>query len=830
MPALVAAGLAAHALATWRALALLAGAGALPGYLVAGLVLLAYDAPLPRPAPRPGAIAAALAVLLGALGAPVVGSAMAPGLLGGLLAALLLVAPALLVPRSDEGRPVALLVGGGGLAVASFALPFTGPLMISVAAALLVACGAMAGLTDEKAAGRSGTSALLSVVAGLGCGAAMARLVADGSHPWPGLPLRLAALLAAAGLGALLVGRLTPKPVRAAAAAVGALLVGILTVLPSGGEALDSLLARVATNASHPAVGAMGGALTLLAAALLLGAPTGLLAGLSSIPRTRLSAGIAAAAAIAGMLIAARLASDEGGWPGHEVNRGVGPAGSKDRWVTLDGHLAAWRTASRERDDRLAAHLAALATPARRRALVLGFDPGPSVEALALHGFTSLEIARLARSKDGYLPPPTAEARTTRIAGPTDLEALGPYDAIVSELDDPSLPSTEAFFTRQAREIVRERLVPGGVFAQRLSLERLGPEGLIRQVMALEEVFPGVHLATADLGRGGTVIALCTRATEPEQRRGVPTPKRAAPAPPSAPLVVDGTGKAPRIEGEVILPTKESAPAADQPWLSINLLTGEDRLTPRVAGDLARSLVLGRDGVIETIAAGPAELAALTPGLVPADPWRPRGDAFRHPAPPDVARELAQSLLYDRIPVVDVRMAVAPRVLSGDWPRAWPLVEVEERLSPDWHAQEAELRQSNQIARAFGGVGAWRERGRRLRFAAPGRTLDVYADERPAVTEAGLIASMAAFEGESLKHSGQGLVHGHRFFWMFEEPDAHRQEITLSWYCPEQGRLYLEEMVVTEGVRPGYYEDGLRELVEGVRCVHEEATAQAKPQ
>src|SRR6185295_11771595 len=110
MTALVAAGLAAHALATWRALSLLAGGGALPGLLIAGLVLLALDAPIRRLPARAAAIAAALAVLIGALAAPAVAAALGPGLVSGLLSAILLAVPALLAPRSDEGRPLALLL------------------------------------------------------------------------------------------------------------------------------------------------------------------------------------------------------------------------------------------------------------------------------------------------------------------------------------------------------------------------------------------------------------------------------------------------------------------------------------------------------------------------------------------------------------------------------------------------------------------------------------------------------------------------------------------------------------------------------------------------
>lgn len=675
--------------------------------------------------------------------------------------------------------PGALAVGLALAAASLGLLPWLGTTVTGLAGtALGLAAWPRSGppLRSETSAGAA--PLLLGLAAGLLAATSTGLALVRVSGPWPLVGLAVSAFLlgAAAGCSA------TNVPSRVALAVLAA----VVLVPPVPRLVAEALDAR-AMAAALPSVGVAGGALALMAAALVLATAPGALAGamlrVADASRPRLLTGLAL-----GLVLAAAASQVV---PRTRVELGAAGAADPKDVVQLDGVAVVTRDAGRRRDELLAGHLAALLPPHARRVLVVGSAGGAALEALALHEIERVELAqpspRLARALAGFLPA-DAPAPSRVAASPFSLDVPpASLDALVVQVDDPTRPDFAAWFTPQAVERARELLAPGGVLVQRLRADRLGPDGLLRHARLVQATFPRSFVVTSDLMRGGTALVVGL-AGDPDR----------------------GGAAAARLPHDRLV----VAPSNDPP------------LTPRVVASLREALVVQPEDLLDAVAAGPRELDALAVALRPWDPWRPGGEALRWRAPEGPALALARARFYADLEVVELELDLEPEAQAGNFPSAWSVGGLESRLPAEFARTRALVRFRNTFAPFQGEFGLFRDRQSRVVFERDAGTITVSQLPLSIATEAALTNGIHGLWSDDVKRSGDALVHGHLALWILEEPSRDEQVVSLTWHCPVQGLLYAAEYRLVDG-KPGLYQEPLELLATHLRCRHPAAPARA---
>lgn len=170
----------------------------------------------------------------------------------------------------------------------------------------------------------------------------------------------------------------------------------------------------------------------------------------------------------------------------------------------------------------LSAHLPLLIAGRPRDILVIGFASGMTVGSAALHPVhrvTAVEIEpailRASRYFDEFNNRPLANprVRVVRNDGRNFLMVTpDAYDVIISEPSNPWMTVASNLFTREFFELGRDRLAPGGVFAQWLQMYGMSPQDLKVLIRTFHAVFPHVlvfnTIEDADLVLLGSVEPL----------------------------------------------------------------------------------------------------------------------------------------------------------------------------------------------------------------------------------------------------------------------------------------------------------------------------------
>lgn len=149
------------------------------------------------------------------------------------------------------------------------------------------------------------------------------------------------------------------------------------------------------------------------------------------------------------------------------------------------------------------ARLPLLLHPAPRSVLFLGLGTGISAAGSLPYpdlGRSAVELSQGAidAARDWFAPVNggvSATLRVTRDDARRFLRATpAHYDVIIGDLFHPDLAGHSALLSLQQFERARERLAPGGVFAQWIALNQFDPESLDTVLEAFRHAFPGALL------------------------------------------------------------------------------------------------------------------------------------------------------------------------------------------------------------------------------------------------------------------------------------------------------------------------------------------------
>ena len=151
------------------------------------------------------------------------------------------------------------------------------------------------------------------------------------------------------------------------------------------------------------------------------------------------------------------------------------------------------------------AHVPMLLHPGPRRVLVIGWGAGATAAAAAAHPIERLECVEIEPATweaAPLLPRVPRPARSaTRASGScsatgatTCCARARPSTLIVSEPSNPWITGVSNLFTREFLEAARERLAPGGLFAQWFHYYNLDPADLKVEIQTFLAVFPHASL------------------------------------------------------------------------------------------------------------------------------------------------------------------------------------------------------------------------------------------------------------------------------------------------------------------------------------------------
>ncbi|TBR25005.1 hypothetical protein EPO15_02950, partial [bacterium] len=163
-------------------------------------------------------------------------------------------------------------------------------------------------------------------------------------------------------------------------------------------------------------------------------------------------------------------------------------------------------------------HLPAVAAPrADGRALVIGLGSGVTAAAVALHGYSQVDVAEVepavARAARQFERANHDVLRNPRVRlhlgdGRRFLErSEGGYALITSEPSNPWLSGMSGLFSSEFFGLVRERLADDGILCQWLPAYGMTPRALAVAVATVRESFPELSL----WGVGGDLLLLASR-------------------------------------------------------------------------------------------------------------------------------------------------------------------------------------------------------------------------------------------------------------------------------------------------------------------------------
>ncbi|MBI3449938.1 MAG: fused MFS/spermidine synthase [Acidobacteria bacterium] len=179
----------------------------------------------------------------------------------------------------------------------------------------------------------------------------------------------------------------------------------------------------------------------------------------------------------------------------------AGEKQTKDIWLSVNGKIDASSFGDLQ-TQLLSGHLPLLFADRHDDVVVIGYASGITVGAVTQYDIKSLtaveiEPAILQASElfKDYNHDPLANPRVKVVTGDGRnflLVTPDRYDVIISEPSNPWMTVASNLFTKEFFEIGRERLKPGGVFAQWLQLYGMQPSDLRALTRTFASVFPNV--------------------------------------------------------------------------------------------------------------------------------------------------------------------------------------------------------------------------------------------------------------------------------------------------------------------------------------------------
>jgi len=169
--------------------------------------------------------------------------------------------------------------------------------------------------------------------------------------------------------------------------------------------------------------------------------------------------------------------------------------------------------------EQMQAHIPLLIHPSPKHTLFLGMGTGITAGASLNHNVEHVVVVELVSNvipaaKGYFLPWTNGLFDDTRVEIITDdarnflLGSVNQFDVIVGDLFTPWHAGTGSLYTVEHFQQVKERLAPGGLFAQWLPLYQLTQEGFEIISATFASVFPHVTLWRADFSGSGASIAL----------------------------------------------------------------------------------------------------------------------------------------------------------------------------------------------------------------------------------------------------------------------------------------------------------------------------------
>jgi spermidine synthase len=174
------------------------------------------------------------------------------------------------------------------------------------------------------------------------------------------------------------------------------------------------------------------------------------------------------------------------------------------RFLSVNGKTDAGSGTEDVVTQKFIAHVPLLLHASPRRALVIGWGAGATAAAAAAHPLERLECVEIEPATwqaASYFPefwdPLRGDPRFAivfRDGRNHLLRSPGAFDVIASEPSNPWITGVSNLFTREFLETARDRLAPGGLFAQWFHYYNLEPQDLKVEIQTFLSVFPHASL------------------------------------------------------------------------------------------------------------------------------------------------------------------------------------------------------------------------------------------------------------------------------------------------------------------------------------------------
>jgi spermidine synthase len=180
------------------------------------------------------------------------------------------------------------------------------------------------------------------------------------------------------------------------------------------------------------------------------------------------------------------------------------PLDGSRRFLSVNGKTDAGSGTEDVVTQKFLAHVPLLLHPAPKRVLVIGWGAGATAAAAAAHPIASLECVEIEPATWEAAPwfasfsePLRRDPRfelVIRDGRNHLLRARQPWDLVVSEPSNPWITGVSNLFTREFLESARDRLAPGGLFAQWFHYYNLAPADVKVEVKTFLSVFDHASL------------------------------------------------------------------------------------------------------------------------------------------------------------------------------------------------------------------------------------------------------------------------------------------------------------------------------------------------
>lgn len=172
--------------------------------------------------------------------------------------------------------------------------------------------------------------------------------------------------------------------------------------------------------------------------------------------------------------------------------------------LSIDGKVDATDAGGDLLTEKMLAHIPLMLNPAARRVCLIGLASGVTAGAILTHPVTSLDVVELSRDVvhashffDAVNLRPLSDHRVSLFVndGRNHLALTSSrYDTIISEPSNPWIAGMNNLFTRDFFRLAKDRLNPGGTFAQWFHIYNMPKDDLESLLRSFAEVFPSAML------------------------------------------------------------------------------------------------------------------------------------------------------------------------------------------------------------------------------------------------------------------------------------------------------------------------------------------------